>query len=139
MATQDQFPLSKQVSFEVYPSLILGNNFKNVKVMGIVDADTARMLGLDAPAMHANVYPTLPQGSVDAYDEYLYVRVKHSNGQQSILGLPWIKTSSVQVLDYTNVMVRVGNVNPGEAEKILEALAANGFHQVEIVKQSSAI
>lgn len=139
MATQDQFPLSKQVSFEVYPSLILGNNFKNVKVMGIVDADTARMLGLDAPAMHANVYPTLPAGAVDAYDEYLYVRVKHGNGQQSILGLPWIKTSSVAVLDYTNLIVRVGNVNPGDAEKVIQALAANGFNQVEIVKQSSAI
>lgn len=138
MATQDQFPLLKQVSFEVYPSLILGNNFKNVKVLGIVDADTARMLGLDAPTMHVNVYPTLPRGTVDAYDEYLYVRVKHSNGQQSILGLPWIKSSSVQVLDYTNLMIRVGNVNPGEAEKVIEALVANGFNQVEIVSQTAS-
>lgn len=137
MATQEQFPLSKQVSFEVYPSLMLGNNFKNVKVMGIIDADTARMLGHDAPAMHANVYPTLPPGVVDAYDEYLYVRVKYSNGQQAILGLPWIKAATVQVLDYTTVTVKVGNVNPGDAEKIVEALAANGFNQVEIVRQSN--
>lgn len=136
MATQDQFPLLKQVSFEVHPSLILGNNFKNVKVMGIVDADTARMLGLDAPAMHANVYPTLPQGTVDAYDEYLYVRVKHRNGEQSILGLPWIKTSSVQLLDYSTVMVKIGNVNVGDVERIVQALVANGFNEVEIMKQS---
>lgn len=139
MASQDQFPLLKQVSFEVYPSIILGNSFNNVKVMGIVDADTARMLGLDAAAMHTNVYPTLPQGSVDAFDEYLYVRVKHSNGQQSILGLPWIKADSVRVLDYTNVTVRVGNVSPGDYERILQALAANGFNEVEILSQTSTI
>lgn len=137
MATPEQFPLLKQVSFEVYPSLILGNNFNNVKVMGIIDADTARMLGLDAPVMHANVYPTLPAGTVDIYDEYLYIRVKHSNGEQSILGLPWIKTSSVNVLDYTNVILKVGNVNPGDAERIVQALASNGFHEIEILSQTS--
>lgn len=136
MALQDQFPLLKQVSFEVYPSLILGNNFNNVKVMAIIDSDTARMLGLDVPVMHANVYPTLPEGSVDRYDEYLYVRVKHSNGQQSILGLPWIRTASVMVLDYTSVTVKVGNVNPGDSEKVVQALAANGFHDIEIVGHS---
>ena len=33
----------KIVSFEVFPSSILGSNFKAVKVLSIVDYDTARL------------------------------------------------------------------------------------------------
>ncbi len=74
--------IGQRFSFEVYPSAILGNNFQDVRLEGIVSARTAAAYGVDIQALHANVYPTLPAGMAPNDPiQYPYVRIQHQNGE----------------------------------------------------------
>lgn len=61
MTTIYDVRIGQRVSFEVYPAAVLGNNFKDVRLEGIISARTAASYGMDIQALHANVYPTLPR------------------------------------------------------------------------------
>ena len=97
MLDQSQITLESTVSFDLYPAHQLQAKVINAKVLGIFTAATAQALGYDAPAMHVSVYPTLPAGTPNGYDKYLYVYVKLSNGEKTFYGLPWIKESTFKV------------------------------------------
>lgn len=55
------FEIKKTYSFRVYPAGILGNNFDNVTVLGILDRATAQTI-TNITTKHPLIYPTLPSG-----------------------------------------------------------------------------
>lgn len=132
MSILQALPILSTVSFEVYPSSILGTRFTRVKVEGILDAHTARSLGFDPWALHANVYPTLPAGTPNDPTAYLYVKVKLSSGGSEIVGVPWIRPDSITELQLKTAQIKVLNVGPDDLPKIVQALSANGFAAHEV-------
>lgn len=114
------------LSFEVYPAAVIGTRFDDVKVMGVFDSETAR-IWIDPEAMHANVYPTLPDGTSDDASQYQYVKLKHLNGNVSILGLPWIREDTIQISEKGTLTLKVEDVGPADRDRIIKALAANGY------------
>lgn len=93
---QDVKP-DQRVSFEVYPSNVLGNNFKDVKLLGFYNASIATRFA-DIYSLHANVFPQLPAGTVDDDPtSYSYVEVEHRSGQKTIIGVPYIKNNSIVI------------------------------------------
>ena len=132
MATLDQFVLSSTVSFELYPSAVLGAAFTNVKVEDIVSASTARLLGVDVDSLHRNVYATLPAGTPDSPDSYPFVRFRQSNGQILTFGLPWIKSESVRSASYNTTVVTLYETGPDDYTRIVDALSANGFNKFKV-------
>jgi len=119
------------VSFDVYPSSILGSKFSNVKVIALMDKDTASTW-IDPEAMHANVYPTLPATVVDDPSSYQFVMLKHSNGETSVIGLPWIIENSVQVIQKGTLTIRLDNITPLQSDQIVNIISANGFQIKEV-------
>jgi len=116
------------VSFQVYPSVFLGTQFKDVVVQSIINAETARLLGFDFVSMHANVYPTLPAGQVpDNPTQYNYLLVKMPAGQMQIVGIPWIDESTITSRVSTSVYLEVPGAGTTNVQAIITALAANGF------------
>lgn len=132
MATQDKLVIKSVVSFSVYPTAVLNSKFSNVKVLGIIDASIARALGTGVNELHANVFSSLPSGTPNDPDAYLYVRIEFPSGQTQILGLPWIKESSIVVSDYTVINAKIAGVTPADWDQILALLGANGYNQVEL-------
>lgn len=124
--------IGKLLSFSVYPSAILGTVYTRVKVLAILDAETAFQY-IDPASLHANVYPTLPQGVPDQYDGYLYAKLRLQNGAVTCIGLPWIDASTVVEVADLQYLVTVSNVNAGDFERIRTALVANGFPSITIV------
>lgn len=120
------------VNFDVYPAAILGSNFNNVRVEAILDAETARMIGYDPWSMHVNVYPTLPEGTPNDPNDYLFVRLKLESGESTIVGLPWIREESIEQVSYTTISLKIPNVGPGDVEKVVKALSANGYKTSDI-------
>lgn len=122
------FNIGDTVSFEVYPSIFLGTQFKDVVVESVINAETARLLGFDYVSMHANIYPTLPEGQVpDNPTQYNYLLVKMQSGQNQLVGLPWIIESTVSTRSTTAVFIEVENVGTLDVPAIVVALSANGF------------
>jgi hypothetical protein len=120
------------VNFSVYPSAILAANFTSVRVEAIIDAETARLLGFDPWSMHVNVYPTLPEGVPDDPNDYLFVRVKFNSGETTILGIPWIREDSIEQVSYTTISLKIPNVGPGDVDKVVKALSANGYSASDV-------
>ena len=131
MLTQSDIVIFSTVSFEVYPAQILGTGFTNAKVMGIIDADTARRW-IDPVTTHAAVYPTLPEGSINQYDAYLYLKIQMANGQTTAVGLPWIRKESYVVNEARRLQFIVENVSADDEPIIRRALSANGFEAVSV-------
>lgn len=92
----------------------------------------ARDLGTGVDELHANVFSSLPSGTPNDPDAYLYVRIEFASGQRQILGLPWIKESSIVVSDYTVINAKISGVKASDWDQILALLGANGYNQVEL-------
>lgn len=130
IGTYDILAFGNIVSFQVYPSIVIGTKFSNVKVLGLLDKETANMW-IDTESMHANVFPIVrSQGGnmPDNADDYQYLKIKHlSNGKNSVIGLPWIIESSITVERSGTFILTMENVNAAKRIIILDALAANGI------------
>lgn len=120
------------ISFEVYPSTLLGNGFNDVVVEGEVSADVARMLGFDYISQHANVYPTLPEGTPANPTQYSYLVFRTVSGQQKIVGVPWIKIDTLVRRETTSVFVEVPGAGATDVSAIVAALSANGYRSKNV-------
>jgi hypothetical protein len=130
MAEPINFNLRSVYSFSLYPIAALGAGYTNATIMAIMDTATANR-EIDTQALHALVYPTLPNGSApNDPNGYDYVKIKTSAGRTTILGLPWIDPSSVVLVDSTTIVATISNVSAGDLATIKNALAANGFNSV---------
>ena len=130
-----QVQIGQRLSFEVYPSAILGN-FKDVVLDGFLSADSARAFGLDIYALHANVYRTLPSTTPNDPTQYAYVRVKHPNGTYSILGIPYIRPESIRLSTHGVLTLRFDGVSQQDQTRILNAVSASGYTpSVNILQQ----
>lgn len=126
------FQLKQIYSFDVWPVPILGNNFKNVTVLALLDAESANQQGLDTQALHVQVYPHLPSGTPNRPTDYNYLKIRLSSGETTILGLPWIKDNTVVLVESSTITVKIGDVSPSDVTAIREALIQNGFNSLEI-------
>ncbi len=127
MLTQDQMPVGAIVSFDLHPAQIIGASHKNAKVLAIVDGDTAQSLGYDVRALHAAVYPTLPQGTPNRYNAYSYALLLLGSKQKTVVGLPWIKENSLQRVSVGRLQVILEGMSEQDHTRLVKALSANGF------------
>lgn len=120
--------IGQRCSFEVYPTSVLGNNFNDVRLEGIISARTAASYGIDIQALHANVYPTLPAGTVpdDAF-QYGYIRIQLPSGEFTVLGIPWIRSETVVISTGGKIVLTFEDKTQADLEKILLALSSNNF------------
>ena len=119
--------IGQRFSFEVYPSAIMGNNFKDVVLEGSLSPDMAKAFGIDIVSLHANVYRTLPSTVPNDPTKYNYVRVRHPNGQYSVVGIPYIRPDSIVISTQGVLNLRFDGVTQADQTRILNALSANGY------------
>ena len=114
-------------SFNVFPSKILGNGFKNVTVEAVVNSKMAKKLGCDVYALHAKMYPYLDPGFPNNPDQYNWISIKLISGATQWLGEIWVDGSSLTKVTSQTAVVTVPNVSSSDAQDILNALTAAGF------------
>lgn len=114
----------QRISFEVYPSNILGSNFKDVKLEGVLNARLAASL-VDIYSLHANIYPQLPEGSVpDDPTAYSYIEVQHRSGETTVIGTPWIREDTLSLTGSRRYVLTFENITEQDFNHIRLALAA---------------
>lgn len=132
MLAISQIPFNGVVSFDLYPSALLGTGYKNAKVLGIVDSESCKYFGVDPQAQHVAVYPTLPSGTPNAANQYPWLKLQLASGNITAIGLPWIVDSSFEVVSSASMRFTVAGVAPGQQNRILEALSAIGYTAVNV-------
>lgn len=124
--------LGRTVSFSVYPVGILQQDFKNVAVRGILASDTARQY-IDPATMHVSVYPSLPVGTPNNHQSYLYLLIQFPNGEQTCLGTPWIDPNTVMVdAEKANYAINFFDLTVADTERVRQLLLANNITRFEI-------
>jgi hypothetical protein len=114
------------IDFRIHTNTILPNEVLGAKVKGILDADTAR-LWADVDSIHTNLYPALPDGSVDDPEGYEYLKLTLHNGSTQIVGLPWIREETLAVTGKGTATITIDNVSSTDIPNIVKALASNGY------------
>lgn len=124
----------KIASFEVYPISILGDSYKTVKVLAIVDYDTARMF-TDVNNLSVSVYPSLPAGTPKDIKKYMYLKLEHLNGKISCVAIPWVNLDTV--VFHTDVIINVSIKlkHISDVETVRKLLLANNIQPLEISVQ----
>lgn len=125
------FELKKVYNFDVYPSTILGDDFRNVTILSIMDYESALQLA-DVAAIHVNVYPYLPTGLPDDPSQYDYVRIRTASGQSTILGISWINLDTVELVESRRMTIKIDGVGSSDIERVRLALVQNGYNNIEI-------
>ena len=125
------FTLRGVYSFDVYPAALLPTSFNNVTIMAIMDTATANQY-IDTMAMHVQVYPTLPAGTINDPNGYDYVKVQTATGNTAILGMAWINPSTVQLIQSSTITAVITNVSAADIPRIQNALAQNGYDSINL-------
>lgn len=118
-------------SFEVYPSSVIGNNFKNVQVLTLMDAATASQYA-DIFALHEAVRPYLPVGTVNDPLKFTYARLRSSSGYTSVVAAEWINQSTIVEVLSSRVSIIVNNASPADPVKLRNLLISANYPDIEI-------
>ena len=115
--------LGQTIAFEVYPSSVIGTRFNNAIVRGVVDH--SGVTEFNPVVMHANVFATLPSGSVDDFRKYNYLRLELENGNITFVGIPWIIANSVQVISNQDLVINIPKYGSHENQEFIKRMLLN--------------
>ncbi|QNR51898.1 hypothetical protein Xoosp14_207 [Xanthomonas phage Xoo-sp14] len=132
MTPLSKLPLNSTVSFELYPSYIIGTGYNFAKVLAHLDADTARALGVDTASKHANVYPTLPSDVPNRPNAYPWVKLRLQSGETVIIGAAWVKENTIKILNAKRVRWETDVSSDDDAALIVKVLAGAGFQALNM-------
>lgn len=122
----------KVYSFETHAPAILSTSYQRVTVTSILDEETARKF-IPTHELHAALFRYLPKGTPNDPTAYDYYQLKTADGQTIVIGEPWIKADSVELIDGVTYMVKVTNQSSGDYNRLRNALLASGFNSFEII------
>lgn len=123
--------VGKVYDFSVYPSTVIPGDYTNVTVISILDAESARAMA-DIDAIHAAVYPFLPQGTIDDASGYYYLRVALNNGVKTVLGITWIDIATITERSNVKIYALIEDASSTDVERVRQCLLMNGFTNVTI-------
>lgn len=130
-AMTTNFIPSNTYNFKVYPSAVLGADWDNVVVLGVLTYHAALNFA-DIDALHVNVYPHLPEGTPDRAEDFQYLLVRTSNGQQTVIAVQWIDASTIRQVTNTKIHVVINNAGSHNLEEVRAALYSNGFTDISL-------
>lgn len=125
------FKTNQSYSFDVYGTNVLGNDYKNVLVIGIFNYQTALHFG-DIDVRQVQVFPHLPQGTPNRPEEYEYLLVQTANKGQQILARQWINESTVVQVGNSKIVVTIEEAGTADVSDIRAALTQNGYDKIDI-------
>lgn len=144
MATTPVFKTGKLYNFSVWPDQVLGVNFNNIMVVGVVNYELATRYA-DIDVLHASVIPYIPEGLPSRPQDYEYLIYK-TQAQQgtyvtSIIGIPWIKADTIVLVDGIDFNVMIRGESMDAVERIRLMLAQNGIrnYNIEILNRDRVI
>lgn len=124
MAVKFSDLVGQTVSFEIYPSAIIGTKFTNAIVRGIVDS--TGVTDFNPAVQHANVYATVPHDKiVDDFRKYNYLRVELQNGKVTFVGIPWIIEDSLKIVSNQDLVITIPHYGSMDSQEFVRRILLN--------------
>ncbi|MBB5409337.1 hypothetical protein HDG34_003278 [Paraburkholderia sp. HC6.4b] len=131
------YQIGQVLTFDVYPAPVLGNNFQNATVQGILNQESANQV-IDTVGMHIKVWPWLEaQGTPNDPSQYNYIKIRTQSGSVTALGMPWINESTIRASTSQTITALIGNVTAGDIQGVQNALISNGYTAIDVSISSS--
>lgn len=109
----------------------MGTDYTRVMVLSIMDYEMAKQLS-DIVSKHINVFPYLPEGTPNDPAQYDYLCVRMGNNEKRVIGIPWIKLDTVELVESRSCIVTIDDISGADLERIRAALATNGYDKLSI-------
>lgn len=122
----DSSAINKTISFDTYAQHVIGVDFNRVKLVGLLDTDSARHYA-DVAGLSQAIYPTLPEGTPIEYRNYTWAKLQMGKGQFMVIALPWIKTSTVKIHTDISLELSITGIDSSDVTRILTILRSNGY------------
>lgn len=112
--------------FSVHANSTLGASYKNVRLISILDYQTALRFS-NIPLQHRHIYPYLPEGTVQDPTKYTYYLFRNSTGKETVIADVWIiDTTIVQTAGVDQTLV-LRNVTSGQVAIVRDQLRLLGI------------
>jgi hypothetical protein len=121
-----ELELKKTYSFKTRSPAFLGASVERARLTAVVDATTARLFA-PIDQLHAQIYPTLPRGSILDPDAHRYFVFEGQNKSRVVMAESWIVESTIQEITSMRIDVTVPNASNSDVEAIRRALSAAGI------------
>lgn len=125
------FNILGRYSFDTYDSVILGNNFKPVTIVSLMDYRIASNFA-DVQALHSMLYSSLPVGTQKDFTKLTYLLVRSKTGEEKVVAKEWIRTDTIKEHLELTASVTIRNVQVSDADVIRRALISAGFDDIEV-------
>lgn len=126
--------LNKVHTFNTLAPAILGAQIKNVKLIGIMDYDTAVTYDT-VDLKFRQVYPNLPNGTPDNPKACIFYRFISESGEKIVLADQWIDMSTVEIITHINFTVDFTLADIADISRVRDALNALGYRNY-VIKQT---
>ena len=117
------FSIRMVYTFNTLSPVFLGAKVVRARLTSIVDADTARKFA-PIDQLHAQIYPTLPEGSPKDVSASTYYIFEGQNSSVIVLAESWIDSSSIELIENVNIVVKVSSASLSDVDKVRIALSA---------------
>ena len=129
-----EFEIGKVYTFNTLSPVFLGAVIVRAKFKSKMDADTARRFA-PIDQLHAQIYPSLPEGSPRDVNASLYYVFEGQNKTTIVLAESWIDMNSIEVIEHIDIKVHVARASLSDVEKVRVALSAAGIQDLVITTQ----
>ena len=123
--------IGKVYTFNTLSPAFLGATLQRLRLKSIADLDTARTVA-PIDQLHAQIYPTLPEGSPKDPASYTYYIFEAVNKSTVVLADAWIDTNTVELIQSVDISVRLVRASLEDVEKVRVALNAAGLKDFTI-------
>lgn len=122
----------KVISFETYAPGHLGDIYKQVQLLAILDYETAKQFR-DISSTAVVVYPSLPEATPKDYTKYRYLKLKHKDNSVSVVAMEWVNLLTVATHEEVEITIRVVGSSIDIVERCRNVLQSNNIEVKEIL------
>lgn len=122
--------IGKSYDFTLYAAGVLGAGYKNSKVLGVMDYDSAKNVQ-DITPLHIQAYPSLPPGTPRNAKDLIYVKIRTTMNELRVIAMDWISSTPVLVTTQT-ARVTISQISSSDVSLIRDLLTINGYPNIDI-------
>ncbi len=125
------FVIGQTYTFNTLAPAILGANFQNVKLVAILDYNTAMKFN-NVAQQNQVILPLLPKGTPTDPSQYVYLLFSTQSNTTVLLAYNWIDPSSIAQSQSISLNITVNNVGTPDITTISNALSLMGYTTFKI-------